>query len=96
MTKGSRTSTALALIVLVLASTAPLQAAPSSRAPDRTATTQTPRPVVVRLSRGGFDWTAAGIGAVVALGLMAVVGGGAVLLRNGHRHGTVRQREGEG
>jgi hypothetical protein len=94
MTKSFGTSTALALIVLVLASTPPLQAAPSPSAPDRTTTTEAPRPIVVRLSKGDFDWTAAGIGAVVALGLTAVVGGVVVLLGSGQRYGTQRIRKG--
>jgi hypothetical protein len=96
MTKNFGTSTALALILLMLASTPPLQAAPSPRAPDRTTTTDAPRPIVVRLSRGGFDWTAAGIGAVVALGLTAVVGGVVVLLGSGQPYGTqASEKEGE-
>jgi hypothetical protein len=88
MTKSSGTSTALALICLMLTLTPPLQAAPSPsspRAADPTTTTEAPRPIVVRLTRGGFDWTAAGIGAVVALGLTAVIGGVVVLLVNGQR-----------
>jgi hypothetical protein len=93
MTKSFGTSTALALIVLVLALTPPLQAAPSPRAPDRTTTSETPRPIVVRLNRGGFDWTAAAMGAVVALGLTAVVGGVVVLLGSGQRYGTQRIRK---
>jgi hypothetical protein len=94
MTKSSGTSTALALIVLVLTATPPPQAAASPRAPHRTTTTDAPRPIVVRLSRGGFDWTAAGIGAVVALGLAAVVGGVVVLLGSRQLHGTQRIRKG--